>query len=89
MADEKITVVTENGKKLEVVVASMSEEAIWVVLGEGLHSAKCKLAPTRTGAAYAGSVMGREIVYEQSVASVKAACDKRHQVENMRFKRRP
>jgi len=35
MADEKITVVTENGKKLEVVVASMSEEAIWVVLGSG------------------------------------------------------
>jgi len=67
MADEKIPVVTENGKKLEVVVASMSEEAIWVVLGEGLHSAKCKLVPTRTGAAYAGSVMGREIVYQQSL----------------------
>jgi len=33
--------------------------------------------------------MGREIVYQQSVASVKAAIDKRHQVENMRFKRRP
>jgi len=37
-----------------------------MVLGEGQHSMKlkCDLSPTRSGMAYAGSVMGREIVCE-------------------------
>jgi hypothetical protein len=73
MADEKITVRMESGKTLEVVVVSKQAEAITVVLGEGLHNVKCKLVPTNSGLAYAGSVMGREIVYECSVKQVKEA----------------
>lgn len=72
MVDEKIAVKTENGKALEVVVVSKSADAIWVVLGEGVHNVKCKLTPTNNGMAYAGSVMGRELVYEKSVRQVKA-----------------
>jgi len=33
---------------------------------------KCKLIPTRNSLAYAGSVTGREIVYERSVQQVRA-----------------
>jgi len=49
-----------------------------VVLGEGIHSVKCELVPTRNGLAYAGSVMGREIVYERSRAQVQADLDIRN-----------
>jgi hypothetical protein len=80
MADEKIAVRTESGKTLDVVVVSKSPEAIWVELGEGLHNVKCKLVPTHNSLAYAGSVMGREIVYERSVKQVKADLDAHHQV---------
>jgi len=72
MADETITVRMENGKTLEVVVVSKQAEAITVVLGTGLHNVRCRLTPTANGLAYAGSVMGREIVYECSVKQVKA-----------------
>jgi hypothetical protein len=48
------------------VVFSKRVEAIEVVIGEGMHSMKCLLKPTHTGQAYAGSIMGREIVYERS-----------------------
>jgi hypothetical protein len=72
MIDEKIAVTTENGKTLEVVVVSKSADAIWVVLGEGVHNVKCKLVPTNNGMAYAGSVMGRELIYEKSVKQVQA-----------------
>jgi hypothetical protein len=72
MADEKITVRMESGRTLEVVVVSKQAEAITVVLGEGLHNVKCRLTPTNNGLAYAGSVMGREIIYECSVKQVKA-----------------
>jgi DUF2075 family protein len=34
------------------------------------------LTPTRNGLAYAGSVMGREIVYERSREQVQADIDK-------------
>lgn len=71
MADETITVKTEAGKSLNVVVISKSAEGIWVALGEGIHNVKCKLTPTNNGLAYAGSVMGREIIYERSVKQVK------------------
>lgn len=71
MADEKIAVRTEAGKNLEVVVVSKNADAIWVVLGEGVHNVKCKLVPTNNGLAYAGSVMGREIIYARSVKQVK------------------
>jgi hypothetical protein len=43
-----------------------------VVIGEGMHNLKCVLTPTRNGLAYAGSIMGREIVYERSREKVKS-----------------
>lgn len=72
MNDEKIKVKMENGQMLEVVVLNKRAEHIQVVLGEGVHSVRCDLSPTRNGLAYVGSVMGREIVYERSQAQVKA-----------------
>ena len=73
---EKIKVKTENGQVLEVVVLQKRPERIQVVLGEGVHSVKCELTPTRTGLAYAGSAMGREIVYERSREQVQADIDR-------------
>jgi len=73
MNTEKITVrATQSGQTMEVVVLSKRAERIEVVLGEGVHSVRCELLPTRNALAYAGSVMGREIVYERSRADVKA-----------------
>jgi hypothetical protein len=69
---EKIKVKMENGQTLDVTVLNKRPEGIQVVLGEGQHSVKCDLRPTRNGLAYAGSVMGREIVYERSQEQVKA-----------------
>jgi hypothetical protein len=75
--DEKIKVrVTETRQMLEVVVFNKRAEHIEVVLGEGVHCVKCTLAPTRNGLAYAGSVMGREIVYERSREQVQADLDR-------------
>jgi len=77
MNNEKITVrITETGKTLEVVVFSRRPEVIEVVIGEGMQSMKCALTPTRNGLAYAGNVMGREIVYERSRAQVQADVEK-------------
>jgi hypothetical protein len=71
--NEKITVRnTESGRTMEVVVFSKRAEAIEVVIGEGMHNMKCVLTPTRNGMAYAGAIMGREIVYEKSRDKVKA-----------------
>jgi hypothetical protein len=73
MNAEKIIVrITDTGKTMEVVVLNKRIEFIDVVLGEGIHSVKCQLSPTRNGMAYAGSAMGREIVYERSRDQVKA-----------------
>ena len=73
MVNEKIAVrITESGKMLDVVVLNKRAERIEVVLGEGVHSVRCELLPTRNRLAYAGSAMGREIVYERSCADVKA-----------------
>ncbi len=67
MTEQKIKVkVTETDMMMEVVVYSKSEDKIEVMLGEGIHSVKCELLPTANGIAYAGSVMGREVVYERS-----------------------
>ena len=67
MINQNITVVsTENDQSLTVLVYSMKEEQIEVMIGEGIHSVKCTLLPTSNGMAYAGTVMGREIVYECS-----------------------
>lgn len=76
MNNEKIKVrVTETRQSLDVVVLSKRSDRIEVVLGEGAHSVRCVLMPTRTAAAYAGSAMGREIVYERSRAQVQADVD--------------
>jgi hypothetical protein len=73
MNTERIKVrVTESGQQLEVVVLSKRASMIEVVLGEGVHSVRCTLAPTRSGAAFVGNIRGREIVYERSVADVEA-----------------
>ena len=74
--EEKIKVRTENGQTLEVVVLSKSANRIEVVLGEGVHNVRCALTPTRNEMAYAGSIMGREIVYERSRAQVQADIDR-------------
>ena len=76
MNPEKIKVRTENGQTLDVVVLSKRASGIQIVLGEGIHNVKCDLAPTRNGMAYAGSVMGREIVYERSREQVQADIDR-------------
>ncbi|HEY5674300.1 MAG TPA: hypothetical protein VIR78_11385 [Malonomonas sp.] len=68
---DKIKVVVESGKNLEVTVTSRKAEAIWILIGEGEHSSKCKLEPTRNELAYAGSIMGREIIYQRSVKEVR------------------
>lgn len=74
--EEKIKVKTEQGQTLEVVVLSKRAEHIEVVLGQGVHSVRCNLAPTRNGLAYVGQVMGREIVYERSREQVQADLDR-------------
>lgn len=77
MQTEKITVrATQSGQTPEVVVYSKTPNRIEVVLGEGVHSVKCELVPTRNGMAYAGSIMGREIVYERSREEVQADLDR-------------
>lgn len=76
MAPEKITVRMENGQTLEVVVLNKRASGIQIVLGEGIHSVTCNLSPTRNGLAYAGSIMGRELVYERSPEQVQADIDR-------------
>ena len=76
MDNEKIKVQAESGQTLEVVVSRKTTDAIWIVLGEGIHNAKCKLTPTRNGLAFAGSVLGREIIYERSVKDVQAEIER-------------
>ena len=77
MNDEKITLrVTESGRTMEVVVLNKRTERIEVVLGEGVHSVRCQLTPTRNALAYVGNAMGREVVYERSRAQVQADIDR-------------
>ncbi len=72
MSEQKIQVrVTETDQLMDVVVYSKRIDRIEVVLGSGVHSVKCELLSTPNGAAYAGSAMGREIVYERSSEQVK------------------
>ena len=73
MNNEKIKLrITESGQVIEVVVFNKRADAIEVVIGEGIHNMKCTLTPTRNGLAYAGSIKGRELVYERSREKVKA-----------------
>ncbi|MBM3358670.1 MAG: hypothetical protein FJY54_13210 [Betaproteobacteria bacterium] len=77
MHTEKIAVrVTQTRQTLELVVFSKRADVIEVVVGEGMHSMKCALTPTRNGLAYAGNIMGREIVYERSREQVQADIDR-------------
>jgi hypothetical protein len=70
---EKIKVrATTSGQVLELVVYDKRVDHITVVLGEGVHSSRCDLTPTRNGLAYAGTIAGREIVYERSREQVAA-----------------
>jgi len=77
MNDEKIRVrVTETGNFLDVVVLNKRADRIEIVLGEGVHSVRCDLTPTRNAQAYVGNAMGREIVYERPRATVQADIDR-------------
>jgi hypothetical protein len=88
MHNEKIKVrVTESGQIMDVLVYSKRADRIEVVIGEGVHSVKCELTPTRQGLSYAGSVMGREIVYERSRDDVAAEINKLQQARENVHKR--
>ncbi len=83
MQTEKIKVrITESGQVIEVVVYSKRADMIEVVIGEGVHNVKCSLTPTRNGLAYAGSVRGRELVYERSRKDVEAELSMVNQAYN-------
>jgi hypothetical protein len=74
---EKIAVrITETGRTMDVVVLSKRANRIEVVLGEGVHSVKCELVPTRNGMAFVGKALGREIVYEVGPDQVQADLDR-------------
>jgi hypothetical protein len=87
MNDERIKVKAESGQVLEVVVLNKRPESIEVVLGEGVHSVRCQLRPTSNGLAYAGSVMGREIVYERSRDQVKADIERLNPAMRKEYRR--
>jgi hypothetical protein len=77
MQDETIQVRnTESGDLLEVAVVRKRPDRIDVVLGKGQHNVTCELTPNRTGQAYAGRIMGREIVYERSREQVQGDLDR-------------
>jgi hypothetical protein len=76
MKNETITVInTESEQSMNVVVLDKRANQITVVIGEGVHSVKCDLTPTKNGQAYVGSVMGREIVFHRSREQVQADLD--------------
>jgi hypothetical protein len=85
---EKIKVRTEAGQLLEVVVLHKRPEHIQVLLGQGEHSVKCDLTPTRNGLAYAGSVAGRELIYERSREQVQADIERLNPVIRPSSRRR-
>ena len=87
--DEEIQVRnTESGKVMDVVVLRKHPDRIQVVVGKGVHSVQCELTPTRNGQAYAGKIMGREIVYEKSREEVQADLDRNNPAlkKSRRFK---
>lgn len=77
MSNETIKVrITESGQTIGVVVLSKRADRIEVVLGEGIHNVRCELTPTRNRLAYAGTVKGRELVYERTPEQVQADIDR-------------
>jgi len=76
MQNETIKVTnTESGMEMDVVVYSKRADLITVIIGEGVHSVQCDLAPTKYKNSYAGSVLGREMIYHRSVEDVQAELD--------------
>jgi hypothetical protein len=89
MDSEKIKVrVTATGQTLDVVVLTKRADGIEIVLGEGIHSVRCRLTPTRNGMAYVGNAMGREIVYERARDQVTADLERDKALRGGNFKRR-
>ena len=77
MKNETISVVnTESGQSMDVIVLNKRVNQISVVIGKGVHNVQCDLVPTKNGQAYAGSVMGREIVFYRSREQVQADLDR-------------
>lgn len=60
---------------MDVIVLSKHANQISIVIGEGVHSVQCELTPTKYGQTYAGSIMGREIIYHRSREEVQADLD--------------
>ena len=77
MQNETIRVRLESGGTADVVVLNRRPGAIEVVIGEGAHSMRCTLTPTRNGTAWVGTVMGREITLERSREEVEAETARR------------
>jgi len=76
MHSETITVInTESEQSMDVVVLDKRASQITVIIGEGVHSVKCELTPTKNAQAYVGNVMGREIVFHRSRDEVQADLD--------------
>lgn len=76
MQTETITVTNiETEQSMDVVVFDKRANLITIVIGTGVHSVKCDLLPTKNGQAYAGSVMGREIVFNCSREQIQAELD--------------
>lgn len=75
MENEIIKLVTEKGLEIEALVFSKKKHQIEVVVGEGVHSVRCKLSPTSNGSAYVGSIMGRELVFKRTPDEVQADID--------------
>lgn len=76
MQNEMISVSnTESGQIMDVLVFDKRASQITVVIGEGVHSMKCELTPTKNEQAYVGSVLGREIIYHCSREQVQSELD--------------
>lgn len=70
MPSETIPLKTESGQTIEATLMRMHADRIDVLIGEEF---RLTLRPSRSGRAYVGSLQGRELVYERSVADVRAA----------------
>ena len=76
MQNETISVLnTESGQTMNVLVFDKRANQITVVIGEGVHSMKCLLTPTKNEQAYVGSILGREIIYHCSREQVQDELD--------------
>jgi len=70
---ETIKLRTRLGDQLiDVRVLCKRADRIQIMLQEGAHSVFCELKPTADARAYAGTSLGREIIYERSRKDVEA-----------------